>query len=134
MVTSVDYSQFLEKKQSVVRNVMVHVEIAADEIVEKTESITFPLVPLLFGYLQDSFYERYISPAPNLEVEMLYAAYNIRDGYNYAFIQDDTKTQYKLYGHLFHHPRKGQSPYLTEGFNKVPINSIFQKQLLIALS
>lgn len=89
------------------------------DMIDFAEQITWPLIPIKWGYLQDSFYwsEKSGYDDDLLVVEYFYSSENPNDGFDYAWYQErgiDWRTGKKL-----HHPsRRGKhpvSPYAATG-------------------
>lgn len=95
--------------------VQMQTDIAADHITEQTEKMTFPYVPLKWGYLQDGFHTEQRSNTPKLQIDMMYDAYS-NQGFDYAYIQHEKN---------LHHPKKGIDHYLTRGMSQINVEQLY---------
>jgi len=116
----IDASDMHKTMVNLDQNVIYHQTIiAADDIKNKTEEMTFPLVPLDLGYLEGGFKASVKSYPPLLQMDMIYSAID-NSGYDYAEIQHEVS---------FRHPKKGQKKYLMVGFGRIRVDDIWASYL-----
>ena len=120
----VDASDMVEKMTAIDLRLNIQCEVAGNAILDEWKEETEPLVPLWRGYLQASATKIMIGRNP-LTMNLLYDAVNRRNNYHYALIQESVAYQIAAFGHPFHHPIKGQSPYLETGVEKVDTVGLF---------